>query len=598
MLKLPELRTNACQAYVPDLCLLATNCFSPFVTNSMPGYCSQTPAPGTPVGPGTTYISFTVTDTLGTSVQCLVPFVVTPAPGCAFTLLCATNKTVECGSTWTFDPPTWTNACPPPAGTAPNVVVTVVSTTTNGTCPQMITQTWQGVDDCGNTAQCSQTVTVADTIAPQLDCKCLTNNAAVPVVLTVYACTSSIPDLCLAARICTYDACGVVACSQSPAAGTSVGVGVYPITVTVYDCASNAASCVVNFAVIAPAGGCGTNPCVPPPAGMVGWWPLDETNGAPLYADLSGNGNAGIVESAGPVGNGGSPFAVPGKVAGAGYFYGASVRGRAPNSPSLNFGTNSFGLDCWANPVFTGSIHWHPIVDKLLVTGPSTGFGYKVGLLNTKVVLIVGDGTLYTNTSVGSVTYTAWNFVGVSVDRAANTVTFHINGFTETPQALAPAGSFNSPVDLLIGGTYTVNGAYGEVALDELELFNRALVGHRLQFDLGCGFGGQVQAALQHLPAGLEYRHGGHQRHIAAEHRHARSELHARFGASGRLHRPSAGLHAGLDPDAAVGCQWPELAVDRRRPDCRLPGRRVPLSPLLRSALHRRGFHHRPVGGG
>ena len=43
LLKLPELRTNACQAFVPDLCLLATNCFSPFVTNSMPGYCSQTP---------------------------------------------------------------------------------------------------------------------------------------------------------------------------------------------------------------------------------------------------------------------------------------------------------------------------------------------------------------------------------------------------------------------------------------------------------------------------------------------------------------------------------------------------------------------------
>lgn len=475
--KLPELQTNACLAFVPDLCLLATNCFSPFVTNSTPGYCSQTPTAGTPVGPGTTYISFTVTDTLGVSTQCLVPFVVTPAAGCAFTLICATNKTVECGSAWSFDLPIWTNACAPPPGTPSNgVVLTIVSTITNGSCPEVITRTWLATDDCGYHDQCSQTVTVVDTTPPQLVCACLTNNPVAPVTLTVYACTSTIPDLCLAASFCSSDNCGLVGCIQSPAAGTGVGVGVYPITVTVYDCASNAASCVVDFNVIAPAGGCGTNPCVPPPTGMVGWWPLDELTGAPLYTDVSGNGNAGVVESGGPVGNGGSPFAWPGKVAGAGYFYGPGVRGRALNAPSLDFGTNNFGLDCWVNPVFTGPVHWHPIVDKLLVTGPGTGFGYKVGLLNTKVVLIVGDGTLYTNTSVGSVAYAAWGFVGVSVDRAANTVTFHVNGFTETPQSLAATGSVNSPVDLLIGGTYAVNSPFGELAVDELELFNRALL--------------------------------------------------------------------------------------------------------------------------
>ena len=165
-----------------------------------------------------------------------------------------------------------------------------------------------------------------------------------------------------------------------------------------------------------------------------------------------------------------------GKVAGANYFYGATVRGRATNAPSLNFGTNSFSADCWVNPVLTGTVHWHPIVDKLQVTGAGTGFGYKVSLLNTKVVLRVGDGTLYTNTSLGSINYGVWNFVGVSVDRAANTVTFHVNGVTEPPQTLVPAGSFNSPVDLLIGGTYAPpNSPYGELAIDELELFNRPL---------------------------------------------------------------------------------------------------------------------------
>ncbi len=122
VLKLPQLQTNACVAVVPDLCLLATNCFSSFVVIGSPGYCSQTPAAGTLVGPGTTFITFTVQDSQGLAAQCLVPFTVTPAAGCAFALICATNKTVECGTTWSFDPPTWTNNCAPPLGTPSNGV--------------------------------------------------------------------------------------------------------------------------------------------------------------------------------------------------------------------------------------------------------------------------------------------------------------------------------------------------------------------------------------------------------------------------------------------------------------------------------------------
>ena len=242
VLKLPALRTNACVAYVPDLCMLATNCFSTFVTVGAPGYCSQTPAAGTPVGPGTTYISFTVTDNQGTAAQCLVPFVVTPAAGCTLSMICSSNKTVECGTQWSFNPPTWTNACAPPAGTPSNgVVLTIISTVTNGTCPEVITRTWQGVDDCGYHDQCSQTVTVVDTTAPQINCICLTNNAVTQVPMTVYACTGTIPDLCASARMCASDNCGLVGCTQSPPGGTAVGVGVYPVTVTVYDCASNSA---------------------------------------------------------------------------------------------------------------------------------------------------------------------------------------------------------------------------------------------------------------------------------------------------------------------------------------------------------------------
>lgn len=468
----------ACTSSIPDLCLAARICAT---DNCGPLTCSQVPAAGTPVGPGSYPITVIVTDCAGNKAACTLTYtVVAPATGCGqpFSILCASNKTVECGSGWTFDPPTWTNACVPPAGTVSNgVILTLVSTVTNGTCPQVITRTWQATDDCGQSATCSQTVTVVDTTPPVLACDCLTNTAVNPmaVPLSVVACTSTIPNLCLSMQFCASDRCGPLTCVQSPAAGTPVGPGTHPITVTIRDCASNAAVCLLKYTVVAPTGGCITNPCLPPPAGMVAWWPLDETTGATLFTDATGNGNTAVVESGGPVGSGGSPSAVVGKVAGANYFYGLSPRGRALNAPLLNFGQGSFSVDAWVKPVLTGPIHWHPIVDKLNQTSPTTGFGYAVGLLNSNLVLKVGSGTLYTYTSVGTVSFAAWNFVAVSVDRTAGTVTFRVNGVTESPQVLTPAGSFNSGVDLLIGSTWNTGLPLGELAVDELELFSRPL---------------------------------------------------------------------------------------------------------------------------
>jgi hypothetical protein len=78
-------------------------------------------------------------------------------------LTCSTNKTVECGSTWTFDAPTASSCC----GT--NITLTF-TTLTNGACPQLITRTWTASDLCGNTNTCTQTVTLVSTQAPILTC--------------------------------------------------------------------------------------------------------------------------------------------------------------------------------------------------------------------------------------------------------------------------------------------------------------------------------------------------------------------------------------------------------------------------------------------
>ncbi|TAK94045.1 MAG: HYR domain-containing protein [Verrucomicrobia bacterium] len=85
----------------------------------------------------------------------------TPAP--APTLICASNRNVECGAAWNFDPPAVSASC---GGT--NFTLAVIGTTTNDSCGDTYsaTRTWQITDGCGNSTSCSQTVTVVDTTAP------------------------------------------------------------------------------------------------------------------------------------------------------------------------------------------------------------------------------------------------------------------------------------------------------------------------------------------------------------------------------------------------------------------------------------------------
>ena len=73
------------------------------------------------------------------------------------------SKTVICGSVWDFDTPTALDAC---SGLRP---VSVVSTETNGTCPQVLSRTWHAADFCRQSTNFTQIVTVLDP-GPSLTC--------------------------------------------------------------------------------------------------------------------------------------------------------------------------------------------------------------------------------------------------------------------------------------------------------------------------------------------------------------------------------------------------------------------------------------------
>lgn len=154
--------TVTCPGVVPDLCVLAASCFG---TNMMPGSCVQNFPPGTQFPAGSYLLNLQVQDWQSNYFNCVVPFTVLPqAPPPPLTVVCPTNKTVECGSNWSFDSPTILSSC---CGATVMSSDAVLSQTT---CSQVIERTWTITDGCGNQTTCSQKVTTVDTTPPGRQC--------------------------------------------------------------------------------------------------------------------------------------------------------------------------------------------------------------------------------------------------------------------------------------------------------------------------------------------------------------------------------------------------------------------------------------------
>ena len=124
------------------------------------------PPDGSFVSPGTYFVRCFAIDDCGQMAQC--SFTVTVEPDRTPPILsCSADRVVECGTPWTFDPPTATDNCD---GT--NVTIRVTSTVTNALCGRTFraTRTWSASDTSSNIAFCLQTITVMDTTPPLITC--------------------------------------------------------------------------------------------------------------------------------------------------------------------------------------------------------------------------------------------------------------------------------------------------------------------------------------------------------------------------------------------------------------------------------------------
>jgi hypothetical protein len=104
------------------------------------------------------------------------------------------------------------------------------------------TITYAATDPAGNSSSATQTVTVIDNTAPTI-------SAPAPASTTADGTGhATIPNF--VAGTTASDNCGPVTVTQTPLAGTVVGVGTYTITITATDAAGNTSTATTTFTVI------------------------------------------------------------------------------------------------------------------------------------------------------------------------------------------------------------------------------------------------------------------------------------------------------------------------------------------------------------
>jgi hypothetical protein len=238
-------------------------------------------------------------------------------------------------------------------------------------------------------------------------------------------------------------------------------------------------------------------PCIAPPWGMTGWWPLDEESGDQAAEVIR---HADGVHVAGPI-------PVAGRVGGALSFDGVDdyvVVGEGSDPyDDLDIGTNDLTIDAWVR--VESDVLIKPIVDNMDAAG--TGAGYSLSLVAGNALTFAwGDasGLTFTHSTSGSpigeatVPVGVWTHVAVTVDRHDPAGgRFYIDGeLVNTFDPTTKPGSFANAVPLRIGAGGIFNNGFFDGAIDELEIFRRALGAEEVRALYEAGEAGKCKPSL------------------------------------------------------------------------------------------------------
>jgi probable HAF family extracellular repeat protein len=229
-----------CLAIVPNFAAaaIASDACSSILTRS------QTPAAGTAVSVGTHTVTVSVTDEAGNVGTCTVTLTVIDSTAPVGD--CPAGRTINAGAECAVAVPDFTAALLATDNCTPGEALVKTQSPAAGTLVPAGTHviTLTVTDAAGNSSGCATTLTVESSrTRPSVTC---------PAGITAEAGatgTAIVPDFVSAAIV--VDSCGGASTvTQSPAAGTVLGLGVHTVTVQAVDPAGNVATCTTTFTVI------------------------------------------------------------------------------------------------------------------------------------------------------------------------------------------------------------------------------------------------------------------------------------------------------------------------------------------------------------
>ena len=231
---------------------------------------------------------------------------------------------------------------------------------------------------------------------------------------------------------------------------------------------------------------------IPPPAGMVSWWPGDGN------ANDIVDGNPGTLQ-------GGATFA-PGIVGDAFSFDGVDDYVVVPDSANLDL-TEQFTLDAWINP---SSLHNAPLDGALIskVGGAAGNNGYQFGITGNNAVLLcqfnaAGEpwpGNQLIVDLPSAIPLHQWSHVACTYDNAD--LKIYVNGGLVGTQPVGAKSVVDSASNLRISGDDN-NHVYFHGLIDEVEVFNRALTVDEIRAIYNAGSAGKIKPEPIPPPAGM-----------------------------------------------------------------------------------------------
>ena len=238
--------------------------------------------------------------------------------------------------------------------------------------------------------------------------------------------------------------------------------------------------------------------CVPPPAGMVGWWPGDGT-----AEDIAGS-NDGMLGGAATFG--------AGRVGQAFSLNGVDAYVRVPHHPSLNT-PDGLTVDAWILPRSSGGAR--DIASKW--NDPTGQWSWIFKLHNDgtgRLRIEVSRGDHNALGDLGGATrlpLNTWSHVAATFDRVSGRLRLYVNGRLDSQGTARFIGVpiNNSGTDLLIGavnGQTTPPVEHFDGFIDELEVSNRELSAEEIQAIFAAGSASKCRNQPPVADAGADQR--------------------------------------------------------------------------------------------